>query len=158
MPRGPMKPPASFDKDRFDALVELAKFRQERDYSRRSLSWKFSLALWAVMAAAPLYIVQRPPEVALVALLLTIVIIHAWFWVNETRLRGRRDVELAFYYLDRAESLVLEDVELKPRPVFPVKRLYKFWEDMWGSGLQMLITGILSIADWYMIGENLVKS
>jgi len=151
------------EKERFDALIKLAEFRQARDRSRRELEWKFSVALWALLAASPVYITKRPNDLLLAFVLVLINFIYAFLWANETRIRNRMEVEIAFYYLEQAEKLIDPAINSRKKPKWiqggPFNRShwYKFWEDLWSTGLQIVVTVALSLSAWFLIGSEIIK-
>jgi hypothetical protein len=93
------------EKNRFDAYMVLAEFWRSRRDARYQARLRVSLALWASLGAATIYIKVRPPEPLLVFFLAFLVVGHALFIWFEI-LRNWYDTKMSFYYIDHAESLV----------------------------------------------------
>lgn len=101
----------SKDKDRFDAFMRLSDFRFERWKDRRQYEWRVSLGLYAIMAAATIYLKDTPTPLKyfLSIILLIVVPSHAWVWVRSNWISGQRDINSAFYYAEYARQILLRD-------------------------------------------------
>jgi hypothetical protein len=105
-------------KERFDALMKLVDFRMSRIADRRDHEWKVTVALWALLAAATIYL--RPLENAgpcehrlVAAILSAIVLGHAFLWVGNHWKRSKEDILISFFYSERAHDLALGPLKEK---------------------------------------------
>jgi hypothetical protein len=94
------------DKDRFDRLMRLVDFRLKRWDARRGYEWKISLALWGLLAAGAFYIPVRPNMYAVAILLFLVCIGYALLWLGPVLTRNDEDMNMAFYYVNRAERIL----------------------------------------------------
>ena len=142
----------------FDSYMKLAEFMQQRHFNRRSLSWRGTFGIWVFVAAAPLYVTARPPELLLVLILVGVVGLHA-VWINEMRRRGRTDDAYAFFYLESAEASAFPEtgVEVGERPRGKFGVFQGLAEDIYAGFLPVIITTFLAMAAWYLIGSGLIS-
>jgi len=93
------------DKNDFDKLIKLADFHLRRWDARRSNEWKISLALWGLLLAG---VYRLPPvkNTCGVATLLLIGILAYVLWEMSNLTKNDEDMKRAFYYKDKAESLL----------------------------------------------------
>lgn len=138
-----------FDKDRFDALMELADFRFKRVTNRRQFEWKVTVGIWAVLAAGIVSSkAQSQPltQHQLIFPLIALVFGHAFLWVGSHWVRSTADLKFAFYYAERAETRLLPNsgINVRDRPKRPeelpcCERLFGFLR---GTGV------------WFQIGAT----
>jgi hypothetical protein len=131
--------------DQADALLKLADFRFRIRESRRQHEWRVSLGLWVGLGAAIISFKGVVPMSLQVVVLPLIVVGHALLWVRWNWVRGERDSRLVYYYIEKAESLLLKDVPPpQPRPLSPKEIRYGFL--MNGPPLfQVLTTVVLAL-------------
>jgi hypothetical protein len=138
------------DREHFDSLMKLADFRFARWRDRRKYEWRTSAGLWAVLAAAVIYLKPNSYEALIVVgvLLIVAVLGHAWFWVRLNWVSGEMDIRTAFYFAEHAEAQVLQDTP-NPGKRLNAKEFEKEhggWEFM-GRGVcqfQVAATGLLA--------------
>jgi hypothetical protein len=149
------------EQKKFDALMRLAEFRINRWKTRSDYKWKLSLALWALLAAAPLYMKYRPSETVLVLTLTVIVVLYAALWVEPLWRRDQNDVDTAFFYIEHAERLLgisKQEPRARPEAVRPVR----IWPSIrgflsptnWSGWGQMLTTLLLAVIAYWTIGNS----
>ncbi|MGA8012719.1 MAG: hypothetical protein WB949_09855 [Candidatus Acidiferrales bacterium] len=80
-------------KDRFDALVKLAELMANIREKRREIEWRVSVALWAMMAGAIVYLRSHSLWWSLILLIL-VVLTHGWLWIRTNYNSSQRDIEL----------------------------------------------------------------
>lgn len=147
---------ATDGKDRFDALMQLANFRRERQANRRQHEWKVTVGLWALLAAG----IHSPPDINALLLavgLLFLVWAHAVLWVHWHWIHSKRDGDLAFFFAEHAEKLFdLPDSPPPKKRPSPELDYHFDWKDplrpvCWkqflgqgGSLFQVLSTAVLA--------------
>lgn len=143
----------------FGAYIDLAKLRFERLGKRRVFEWQITLGLWGLLAASPIYVKHRPSDQLLALSLLVILLVYAVFWVRPIYTSGENDAETMFYYMEKAESLLEDEIVARPRPpdlkdVSWRKRCFGFlsWRNWWGW-FQVLATAGLGILAYNLIGR-----
>src|ERR1700730_16634664 len=101
--------------EQFDALLKLADFRFRIRESRRQHEWRVSLGVWVGLGAAIVSFKGIVPISLQMFVLPLIVAGHALLWVRWNWVRGERDSRLVYYYIEKAESLLLEDAPTPQR-------------------------------------------
>lgn len=157
-----------FQKDKFDAYMKLAELRLGRHKTRADVEWKISLALWALMAAAPFAFEKAPLTITPTTLaviggaLVTIVVGHMLLWTGQIWIRNRDDQDTAFYYIETAETLLRPDYqpkhEVKPAPNHTLTRknlkaLISF--ENWGVWFQTLATLLIASGVFWVFALRL---
>jgi len=148
-----------FDKDKFDAFMTLADYRMKRSFNRHQYEWRISFAVWALLAAATLYLHPRPPDALFILVLVAIVFLHCYFIV-EVRKRNRLDTETAFYYVELAErTLALPNIEVRDRPSVDKAMAHSLenvigvlTQDSWWNGLHLAVTVALALCCYWLTG------
>jgi len=146
---------------KFEAYLKLSEFRRQRIAHRSQFEWRLTLALWALLAAAPLYVRPRPDEMLLGLTLSAVVVVYTFLLVLPIQGRDEDDWAFAFYYVLKAEHLLDSSVITKDRPpAFDGKKL--FWRDAkvvfsgksWAAIVQIGTTVLLALVAFYMIGRT----
>jgi hypothetical protein len=90
-------------KDRFDGFMRLAEHRNLRAATRQSYEWRVTLGLWAVIAAATIYLkaYSVPLWVGIV-----VILVHAFFWLRPVYVAHWSDNEAAAFYVEKAQSIL----------------------------------------------------
>jgi hypothetical protein len=95
------------DKERFDALMQLANFRREIREARRNIEWRVTLTTWAALGAASLSTIPRDvPQCYILIGALLVLIFHILWIAHHFRVHEEERL-LMYYYKDRAEYLLL---------------------------------------------------
>jgi hypothetical protein len=118
-------------KEHFDSLFELAKFRQSRRDVRYQAILRVSVGLWAIIAAAILYLKPRLPEWVLIPVLCCVVAGHMLV-VRQMQLSNWVDMNTAFYYIEKAEHILFGFGEVRQKPKNPI---HMSWMERWASPL-----------------------
>jgi len=165
--------PKMSSKDKGDLLMQLAEFRLSRQHRRRDYEWKVSLGVWAALAWALVTIKQRPPGRELAYILIATVVMHLFFWVMPLARRNRHDMQMAFFFADRAAALVVDSgIEIKDPPerksTAPERwKRIVFWlregmaaisKDAWSGLFPVLVSTVLALAVWLLLGSNLLET
>lgn len=147
------------EKDKFEAFLSLAEFRRRRCETRQQIELKLSISLWALMAAALIYIPHRPPDVLLISVLTAIFLIHALF-LGQIWVRNENDQDTAFFYLESAEN-VLAPLTIRSKPSQILE--YSPWELWfgflraphlnWMTTFEMLVTAGMSVVVYMLAGQ-----
>lgn len=153
------------DKQTFDALLELAKFRRDRLFERSKREDRTSFAVWAILIGAIISLRPRPNDWLLMAMLFVIVAVYAVF-VIEVWARNRHNGDEAKYYVYCAERLFAPDApEPGPRPDYRTHlsfsgrdwRLF-FTRDFWWSGMEITFTAALAVLAYFLIGGTCARA
>jgi succinate dehydrogenase hydrophobic anchor subunit len=94
--------PAMSSKEKFDALMKLSEFRVARWNVRQGIEWKISYGFWALLAASPLYVRNRPNDFWLAAILVTVLVLYIILWIWQIWNRNSADVKKSFEYANAA--------------------------------------------------------
>jgi hypothetical protein len=143
-------------KDEFDAFMKLAEFHRTIRENRYQAILRISLSLWAVMAAAAIYLKHRPPEALFDVILIMIVVFHS-LAVRYTQLRIWTDMTCAFYYLECARKIVLPDTVVRPMPISVADlSLRQQWQgrSLIGMPIWTAPTVALCLVAYFIIGSS----
>lgn len=135
------------EKEQFDAYMQLAQFRSERRRVRRQLEWKISVSVWALLVASTYAITTRPPEWVLASVLGGVVVLHGLAWLSHMWSANRRDMEVAFYFMNLAADIVKKD---RPKEARPAVR-------DWLSPVEWLFTIILAVMAFALVGKHYIR-
>jgi len=136
--------------ERFHAWMKLAEFRLRRWDARRDIEWKLSIAFWGLLVAAATTPVKPSSCVVVLAMLLAVGF-YVGFWVAPILARNRKDQNVAFSYLLRAEQTLILG---QKRALEPLSRPSDPSEDQsigWAAAFQIATTILLAIAVTYVI-------
>jgi hypothetical protein len=128
-------------KDRFDAAMKLADFIAQRVTDRRQYEWKITLGLWAVLAAAPLYVRTKPPAVVLALGLAVLVLAFSFLFIRPIAIEHGTDSEDMFAHYHAAEDIA---------GLAPQHRKIKRIGPWWGL-FQVATTVVLAVGAYYLI-------
>ena len=144
------------DKEKFDALMKLADFRQTRHSSRYRVQTQVTLGLWGLLAATTIYLKVRPPDGLFIAGLISIVIGH-FVAIRQLQIRNWYDLSSAFYFVEHAEKLVLNAPEPRPKPISLDQMS---WVERWlkpvggtylATGYWTVPTALLALAAYFFV-------
>ena len=146
-------------KERIDSFLKLAEFRAMRWNIRHQVEWKATLGLWALMAAAIYSVKVRPPDIVLIPTLIAIVVLHAT-GIAHILARTRYDMDMAFYYIEYAEKLLLpSSPEPRQRPSWTEGLLtvargkQLLMDDMPAASGQIIPTIVLALVAYFLLGK-----
>ena len=129
------------EKDRFAALMELAKFRMDVREKRMSRQWRVTLGLWTLLAASIAYL--RPQSTwALIVMWFVLVVIHAILWVRTNNNSSERDARRAYYHAELAERII------HPGPAPDLPRPINRWDFLMHepNWFALIATALLGLA------------
>ena len=127
---------------------KLADFRIVRWNWRRQQEWKVSFAVLLLLAGA-IYINRRIPWPFLVVGFF----VYVFLWVRQIYKLNADDAQAAFFYMSKAEELVIDRSERRNRAMTP-NRGIKYWLEFfsyWSVVSQMAVTGLLAFGVFYLI-------
>jgi hypothetical protein len=107
----PMATAPTNNKDRTDALMQVANFRLERWKSGSDTEWKMTLAFWGLLVAASILSPDKLPNlvVNLAWPIPTIVALgYIFLWIRPIWLRGLEDQREAIWCIKRVEEILGE--------------------------------------------------
>ena len=138
------------DKERFDALMKLSDFWMDRWKKRSQNEYAISVGLWAILAAAIIYVKQRPPEFVLAGFLIATVVGYAILWARPVYLKHEQDAHWYFYYKELAESIVRPHVKVRDvNPSVPSNFFLAY-----SPQFQVCTTIFLAICAYLLIGKG----
>ena len=135
------------DKERFDALMQLAKFQSNIREKRREIEFKVSIWLWAFTGGAVAYLRGHSVWWS-VSLIVAIVFMHSLLWVRAHFNSSERDALQLYFYAAHAREIILPGSgPRKPGNKLPVPH-FKIWdflkhEPCW---FQVAVTPVLGVA------------
>jgi Domain of unknown function (DUF4214) len=144
---------------KFDAFVELAKFRIEARKERRQHEWRVSLGLWVGMAGGMAAFKERNfPWYWLALLLLMVLFIHL-VWVQWNYERNERDAGWAYDDLGDAYTLLgIDDRGRLPRTCWLADTMIRWFGQLPGpSWLRSFLKGIENRWPWLCDGPPFVE-
>lgn len=118
------------DKERFDCFMKLSEFWSMRWSMRRKFEWSVSLGLWTVLIGATFYINKRPNDIALLAVLLSTLILYVYGWLRPLHIRCEQDAREYFYFKSKAESIL--DPTIQPQKLPALSLTHKCIGFAWG--------------------------
>jgi hypothetical protein len=138
----------ALEKEKFDALIELANFRRARWASRNQLEWRISFSLWALLAASIYYIKDEQFPVWFAVLIWS----GHGFILYKILMRNQEDNWLAMHYTLEAEKLVTDNPKTRLYGS-PVLEGQKAWDAFWGDYSvmsQLFATAVLLSAPYIL--------
>lgn len=104
------------NKDKFDAFMRLAEFRQSFRNLRYQTQMRLSVGLWAVLAGS-IYLKVRPPGIPFSIVLMVVVFGHT-IAVMQAAIANNRDLKYARYFANEAEKALtgMDRGRLRPPP------------------------------------------
>lgn len=131
------------DKDHFDGLMRLAELRTHRATNRQIYEWRVTFGLWAMIAAATLYLKEKQIPLWLGV---AILFIYAFFWLRPIYVAHKRDNKTAEFYIERAILVLSPDHKIASRDVFKDVNWLEWSLGFlieWGCNFQLLTTAAL---------------
>lgn len=145
-------------KERFDALMGIADFHLQRVHSRNTTEWRLAFSAWALMVAAIATVNKRPGDAILMLLIgsycLGLITILAAIYRQNAYQATR-----AYYYLEKAESVLNEVAFDRPAPKswhhLSLKEKYELSPIFTGNVvlMQSCITLCLGMACYVLLGQ-----
>lgn len=140
------------DKERFDAYMRLAEFRMSRRNERDQLGWRISLALWGLIVAAIYSIKTRPPESIMIAVLITVIVVHVGLWIWQIWVTNQFDQRSALEAVRTAQGIL----DAGMYGVGPLRYFLPFlWN--WAVSVQIITTLLLAICAYFLIGSKFIR-
>ena len=145
------------DKRQFDALLELAKFHQDKWGSRRQNEWRISFGVWTMLVgtAYVAYSVttKQVPFYASLPLAIAVVMLHAYI-LDRIRMRNREDAWFTRFYLIQAEKVVTDAAltRLEGQQQADWKEWWRSLRGNYSVQFQIVSTIILACAAVYISG------
>ena len=140
------------DKDRFDALMDLARFRSEVRQNRMQTEWRLTFGLWVALGGIAYFTVSHSlPSSLLIPAALPTAAVYAWA-TKQFYDRAERDGTKINYQLARAEGLISSDALSE----LPFEHYQSSSFTFLGSSLVQtrlvittLLIGVALASDWY---------
>jgi uncharacterized membrane protein len=132
------------DKERFDGLMRLAELRTHRATNRQIYEWRVTFGLWALIAAAILYLKDKQIPLWLGV---AILFIYAFFWLRPIYVAHRRDNQTAAFYMQTAIAVLRPNGEVASQDKLKNVTWFEWWLGFlseWGCSFQLLTNVLVS--------------